>query len=117
MTRRASDRSPAKVKHADHLRLWAIVEGAVVDAFNCHPEYLTERGHRSAVESVTKRVVGQLVGVASVVREDGRLGASCEAGLLGRSSSCHATGSTGTAANGALGAAWESAAPSQRVLR
>ena len=41
-----------------------MVEGAVVDAFRNHPDYLTISGHRSAVQSVTKRVVGQLVGHA-----------------------------------------------------
>lgn len=68
--------SRAAMKHADHQRLWRLVEGAVVDAFRSHPDYLTERGERAAVESVTKRVVGQLVGHATEVREDGRSGGS-----------------------------------------
>lgn len=53
---------PAKLRRADHHALWRLVEGAVIDAFNKHPNYLTEAGQRSAVQSVTKRVVGQIVG-------------------------------------------------------
>lgn len=61
---RPSARHPAFVKHRDHGRLWRLVEGAVVDAFRSHPGYLTAAGNRSAVQSITKRVVGQLVGHA-----------------------------------------------------
>lgn len=68
--------SRAAMKHADHMRLWRLVEGAVVDALKSHPDYLTERGERNAVESITKRVVGTLAGHAHQVREDGRLGGS-----------------------------------------
>lgn len=64
MLRRPSARHPAVCKHRDHARLWRLVEGAVVDAFRSHPDFLTVSGHRSAVQSVTKRVVGQLVGHA-----------------------------------------------------
>ena len=70
--RRPSKRSPAVMKHADHLRLWRLVEGAVVDAFLSHPSYLTDHGAQSAVASVTKRVVGQLVGNAKGTRKGGR---------------------------------------------
>ena len=71
-------RSPsrAQVKHRDHKRLWRMVEGAVVDAFRSHPEYLTDHGDRSAVESITKRVVGTLAGNAYEVRKHGRGGGS-----------------------------------------
>ena len=71
---RPSPESPARMKRSDHLKLWSIVEGAVTDTFKTHPEYLTDRGQRSAVESVTKRVVGQLVGLAPETREGGRAG-------------------------------------------
>ena len=76
MIRRPSQSSPAAMKAADHRRLWRMVEGAVLDAFRSHPDYLTARGERHAVESVTKRVVGQLVGHASEARKRGPLGAS-----------------------------------------
>lgn len=60
--RRPSRRNPAVLKYRDHGRLWRLVEGGVVDAFRSHPDYLTTRGQRFAVQSITKRVVGQIVG-------------------------------------------------------
>ena len=72
--RRPFKRSAAFMKHADHLRLWRLVEGAVADAFLSHPTYLTDHGSQSAVASITKRVVGQLVGNAKGTREGGRSG-------------------------------------------
>ncbi len=74
---RPSRRHPAYLKHRDHARLWRLVEGAVVDAFRSHPGFLTDEGHRSAVQSVTKRVVGQIVGHAQQAQPRGRLGDSC----------------------------------------
>lgn len=71
---RTRPRSPAFMKHVDHLRLWRIVEGAVANAFREHPAYLTDSGRRSAVESVTKRVVGDLVGHAKQLRKQASLG-------------------------------------------
>ncbi|HMT45492.1 MAG TPA: hypothetical protein PKE59_00090 [Novosphingobium sp.] len=64
------------MKAEDHQLLWRLVEGAVVDAFRSHPDYLTPRGDDRAVESITKRVVGQLVGHANEARKRGPLGAS-----------------------------------------
>lgn len=63
--RRSFASNPALCKYRDHGRLWRLVEGGVVDAFRTHPDYLTIKGHASAVQSVTKRVVGQLVGHAN----------------------------------------------------
>jgi hypothetical protein len=76
--RRASPRSPARLKaqREQHRALWGVVEGAVVDAFQCHPDYLTEKGSRHAVESITKRVAGQLAGLITEAQQRGSLGAS-----------------------------------------
>jgi len=74
--RRSKRPSRAAMKHEAHQRLWRMVEGAVMDAFTSHPDYLTDRGSRAAVESVTKRVVGTLVGHANETRKGGRLGGS-----------------------------------------
>lgn len=63
--RRVPAASPARLKRAQHARLWRAVEGAVVDAFKNHPNYLTAKGRHSAVESVTKRVVGAVIHQAS----------------------------------------------------
>lgn len=72
--RRPSPRHPAVMAQADHRRLWRMVEGAVLDALACHPDYLTDKGRRSAVLSITKRVVGQLVGHGKGALRRGRLG-------------------------------------------
>ena len=53
--RRLSRKHPAFARHADHQRLWALVEGAVIDAFRSHPDYLTDRGAQLAAGSITKR--------------------------------------------------------------
>lgn len=45
--------------------LWGVVDGAVADAFNTHPDYLTAKGLRSARTSVTKRVTGTVLGFAA----------------------------------------------------
>lgn len=65
-------KSRGQAKHEAHKKLWRMVEGAVADAFNSHPDYLTERGRARATESITKRVVGTLVGNANEVRKHSR---------------------------------------------
>lgn len=72
--KRPSRRHPSYMKQAEHHRLWSLIEGAVVDAFRQHPDYLTPKGEGSAVNSITKRVIGQLVGNAKRTREGGRPG-------------------------------------------
>ncbi len=72
MIRRPADKCAARIKHSDHKAIWMAVEGAVVDAFNSHPEYLTKKGRSCVVESVTKRVVGQLVGKISEAQSAGQ---------------------------------------------
>ena len=44
--------------------LWRVVDGAVADCINKHPEYLTDRGRRSLQASITKRVTGSVFGFA-----------------------------------------------------
>jgi hypothetical protein len=79
--RRISRKAPFVMDHAEHIRLIRMVEGAVVDAFSQHPDYLTEKGRQAACGSVVKRVVGTLVGHAKETRKGGRFGG------------CNATGS------------------------
>ena len=74
MIRRGAARA---VKAKEHRLLWRIVEGAVTDALLSHPEYLTGKGSQCAVQSITKLVVGQLVGHATEARKRGPSGASC----------------------------------------
>jgi len=54
-----------RVNRPRYEKLWRVVEGAVVDALKAHPEYITKRGRRSMVTSVTKRVVGALASDAA----------------------------------------------------
>lgn len=61
----------------DHRLLHRIVEGAVRDCFTAHPEYLTRAGQKWAVQSITKRVTGQLVGYHKGTQAGGRHAASC----------------------------------------
>lgn len=75
---RPSPQAPAVLKHTDHRRLWRAVEGSVADALQSHPEYLTDAGRKSAVLSITKRVVGAVVALGSQTRKGGRLG-GCKA--------------------------------------
>lgn len=43
-------------------QLWRLVDGAVVDALNRHPEYVGAGIHTTAIRvSITKRVVGALM--------------------------------------------------------
>lgn len=62
LPRRPHANEPSRLKRRDHARLWALVEGAVTDACLAHEDYLTERGRENIVRSITKRVVGQIVG-------------------------------------------------------
>lgn len=62
------------MKYRDHARLWRMVEGAVIDALKSHPDYFTPKGNKNAARSVTKRVVGQIVGQAKEALRRGRLG-------------------------------------------
>lgn len=65
--RRSSTKRLKPMKPGDAYRqLWRLVDGAVADCFNNHPDYLTERGqhYRAARRSLTKRVVGAVLGYA-----------------------------------------------------
>ena len=45
-------------------QLWGIVSGAVTDAFNRHPNYLTKSGRKYATTSIVKRVTGTVLSFA-----------------------------------------------------
>lgn len=47
-----------------YAELWGVVDGAVVDAFKNHPDYLTPKGQRNARTSVVKRVCGTVLSFA-----------------------------------------------------
>ena len=58
---------PNKCPSPLYLQFWRIVDGAVADAFNHHPEYLTPSGKARARQSIVKRVTGALNGYAAEV--------------------------------------------------
>lgn len=73
---------PEKMPDAAYRQIWRVVDGAVRDTFENHPEYLTAKGRASAVRSVTKRVTGAVHGYAAQAargRSETRDSASCEA--------------------------------------
>lgn len=80
---RTSENSPARQKHAMRHDLWDAIEGAVADCFRQHPEYLTEGGKRSAVESITKRAVGSVLSVFGAQERRRESGACAGAALTG----------------------------------
>lgn len=66
MAKRAERKNPPK-KDRNYQQLWRIVDGAVRDAFNNHPDYLTKKGMHAARMSINKRVVGAVLGYATEV--------------------------------------------------
>lgn len=42
------------------------VEGQIRHTMSCHPEWFTERAERDCVNSLAKRIVGEILAVASV---------------------------------------------------
>jgi hypothetical protein len=98
--RRTHRNSAPFLARADHARLWRIVEGAVLDALQNHPNYLTPLGESAAVASITKRVVGQLIGAAKTTHQGSRLGGCnpASSGLLDATTAEPCTGSAQRAA-------------------
>lgn len=52
-----------------HDKLNRIVSGAIRDTLAMHPDYLSEKGHKSLANSLRKRLVGQL---GSLITGEGR---------------------------------------------
>lgn len=64
--------SPPQKTRAEYKRLWKIVDGAVADAFNKHPEYLASNVSKKVVRaSVNKRVVGAILASLQGEEPDG----------------------------------------------
>lgn len=70
-------------KRRAYRQLWRVVDGAVFDALYTHQDYLTEKGKRSARESIVKRVTGAVLGFAEEARgpSSARLAADRVAGV------------------------------------
>jgi hypothetical protein len=65
-----------------YAQYWRVIDGAVADAFNHHPDYLTPRGHALARASIVKRVTGAIESFAGKPAR-GRTGAISAAGKDG----------------------------------
>ena len=58
-----------RISDDQHDKLKRVIRGAIRDAINMHPDYLTEKGRRSMTGSLEKRLLGQFV---SLVNGEGR---------------------------------------------
>lgn len=56
---------PRALSPSAHQQLYTVVDGAVRDTLLQHPEYLTKSGRRYLAHSVTKRLAGNLAGLAA----------------------------------------------------
>jgi hypothetical protein len=57
---------PQKFAGSDYRQIWRIVDGAVAQAFNDHPEYLAPGARvRTVRNSIVKRVAGAVTGHAA----------------------------------------------------
>jgi len=59
MTKTKRTKAPKTSQY--YAQLWRVVDGAVADAFNNHPDYLAKR-EKIVRASVNKRVVGAILG-------------------------------------------------------
>ncbi len=59
--KRTHKKNPAYLKYNKNRKLFRIIEGAVMDAMNQHPDYFTDQGRHSALTSITKRVCGAII--------------------------------------------------------
>lgn len=59
-------RPPGNKGDQSSRQLWRLIDGALIDAMNFHPEYFTATGStKTARASLVKRVAGTLKGYAS----------------------------------------------------
>ena len=59
----------------DYTQIWRVIDGAVLDAFKHHPEYISQGRMKAARESIVKRATGAMT--AYLVRtKQGRSGFS-----------------------------------------
>ena len=69
MSRKRRLRPPKDVPYSAYHSIFRVVDGAVRDAFNCHPNYLNAQ--ESVVRmSITKRVTGSIIKHAREVQKE-----------------------------------------------
>lgn len=78
--RRRERLAPVKEPDLAYVRLWRVVDGAVLDALKAHPDYLAPKGalFNNARRSIVKRVVGAVQGFDAQAPK-GRTGSSRQA--------------------------------------
>lgn len=78
MSRKTRRLKPPKLPNSEYRAIWRVVDGAVRNAFDMHPDYLTEKGTRysQARMSVVKRVTGAILGFQAERLKKARSGAS-----------------------------------------
>ena len=60
----------SRISDDQHDKLKRVIRGAIKDAMNMHPDYLTDKGRRSLAKSLEKRLIGQFV---SLINGEGRI--------------------------------------------
>jgi hypothetical protein len=77
-TRKTRRLKPVKMPSKEYRAIWRVVDGAVRNAFDMHPDYLTEKGlkYSMARMSVVKRVTGAILGFTAERQKKARSGAS-----------------------------------------
>jgi len=68
--------APPKLPSKEYRAIWRVVDGAIRNALDMHPDYLTKKGSdRSAARmSIAKRVVGAVLGFQAERLKKGRSG-------------------------------------------
>jgi len=66
---------PPKMPSKEYRAYWRVIDGAVRNALDMHPDYLTNKGSsRSCARmSIVKRVVGAVIGFQSERDRSGRI--------------------------------------------
>lgn len=63
MKRKKRSKIPPQKTSKLYRTIWRLADGAVLDAFRAHPEYLTDKGRtKNSRASIVKRVTGTVVG-------------------------------------------------------
>ena len=78
MTKRTRRLKPPKMPSKEYRAYWRVIDGAVRNALDMHPDYLTNKGSTKSCArmSIVKRVVGAVIGFQSERTKKGRSGAS-----------------------------------------
>lgn len=76
MARKTRRLKPLKMPNKEYRAIWRVVDGAVRNALDMHPDYLTNKGTQwsAARMSIVKRVTGSILGFQAERLKKGRSG-------------------------------------------